>query len=441
MPLPANFQTCTVTGKFIDIQGNPVSGSLTFTPQPTALLDQDVTTIIVTKPFTATLDSSGAFSIVLPATDDPDINPVDWTYAVSENFLGGRKYNIYAPQSTTIDLSIVSPVPSSPGSGIVRGPQGAAGGVQYVNGHTGDIVTLTYADVNADQAGAAAAAQAASLQKSHNLNDVANVSTARSNLGLGTAATHASTDFDAAGTATGLVPIGTIMAWSGISSPAGWMMCDGAPLSRTAYPSLLSVITAVYSITVGSTGTTNISLTTAQVQHIFTGMHLECPLFPVGTVVTSFNLSTGSVTVNQASTGNGVTNLTIFPWGNGDGTSTFNVPNLVGRVAVMANPSTEAGPLGASSGTAAHAHALSNNGQALVDWKQAGVNGDGIQGSVVPVAGGTWTPNRKFYATGGNDMYTGVTDTPGNGAVLRGSTDSYSNFQPGMAINYIVRAT
>jgi len=52
------------------------------------------------------------------------------------------------------------------------------------------------------QATAISTAEAASLQRASNLIDLANAATARTNLGLGSASTHAATDFDASGTAT-----------------------------------------------------------------------------------------------------------------------------------------------------------------------------------------------------------------------------------------------
>jgi hypothetical protein len=53
-----------------------------------------------------------------------------------------------------------------------------------------------------DASGAATAAQTASLQKTSNLSDVANPATARTSLGLGSAATQPSSAFDAAGSAS-----------------------------------------------------------------------------------------------------------------------------------------------------------------------------------------------------------------------------------------------
>jgi peptidoglycan/xylan/chitin deacetylase (PgdA/CDA1 family) len=117
---PTNFDGSTVTGRFVDITGSPITGSVDFTPTPVALVDATAKTIIVGKKVTVTLSATGSFSVVLPATDDPDINPVSWTYKVVENFTGGRTYNIDAPMGQIVDLAEVGPVPASAGSAIVR---------------------------------------------------------------------------------------------------------------------------------------------------------------------------------------------------------------------------------------------------------------------------------------------------------------------------------
>jgi hypothetical protein len=58
--------------------------------------------------------SAGAFSVTLPATNDPDIVPNPFTYTVEESFPGGRTYTISVPYTTvgSLDLADLSPTPT-----------------------------------------------------------------------------------------------------------------------------------------------------------------------------------------------------------------------------------------------------------------------------------------------------------------------------------------
>lgn len=248
---PSDWQGCRVQGQYLDLAGLPLSGTVTFTASPSALLDANNSQIVVPKVFTAALDSDGVVDIVLPATDDPDINPTKWTYAVSENFSGGRRYNIEAPQNSTINLVDVSPVPAGNGMPMVRGPRGEAGGIQNVNGKTGDIIVLVPSDIGADAAGAAAAVLATSLQKASNLSDLASATTARTNLGLGTAATTATTAYDAAGAAASAQTTAEAFATAADAAilAAGPMRCQGVITTATAVSG--TVITNSRSILAG----------------------------------------------------------------------------------------------------------------------------------------------------------------------------------------------
>ena len=121
MALPNNLTTITVTGTYIDIAGNPIAGQVRFTPR--AVLKNTTSNIIlINSSITVTLNSSGAFSQALVATDDTDAAPLNFTYQVEEAFIGGRTYDILLPSATvggTLDLADVAPAVPDDGSGVI----------------------------------------------------------------------------------------------------------------------------------------------------------------------------------------------------------------------------------------------------------------------------------------------------------------------------------
>lgn len=129
MALPAQFNTSTLTGKYVDILGNPLAGRqlrLTFAPE--ALVVASADTIVIPDVRVITLDVNGVFIVDIPDPTDPDVNPHDWTYQVEEMFGANRRYPIEFSGPGPHDMSDLSPVPSSAGDAVVVGPGVLAGG-------------------------------------------------------------------------------------------------------------------------------------------------------------------------------------------------------------------------------------------------------------------------------------------------------------------------
>lgn len=115
----ANWTTVPVHGRYVDSDGDPIAGTVKFTPAPSRLVDSVLATAIIPNAVEVTLDGNGEFTVNLPCTDDPDIAPTGWTYAVVENFTGGQSYSISVPSSMAddgIELIVVSHV--SPDVGL-----------------------------------------------------------------------------------------------------------------------------------------------------------------------------------------------------------------------------------------------------------------------------------------------------------------------------------
>jgi hypothetical protein len=137
---PTNYGASRLTGKFMDLQGQPIRGRLVITANVISVADAGNLLTIIATPRTVLLDNNGAFDIFLPATNDPDVNPSGWNYKVTEQWDGGggRTYNIDAPEGATQDLSVVAPVPAATGTPITRGL--SAYEVAVKNGYVGTEV-------------------------------------------------------------------------------------------------------------------------------------------------------------------------------------------------------------------------------------------------------------------------------------------------------------
>ena len=180
MPLPSNVGTGTVTGNFsTDIEGvDLTTWKVTLKPSQRQFIDATSTPPSIPflkEKYEANLDADGDLSIVVPATNDADLNPLDFTYQVIYTFPGltTKAFYIEVPEGGTVNLVTENPVQQSNGALIVQGvptggttgqvlaknsgtsydtewidpPAGGGGGaVTSVAGKTG-VVTLVKGDV------------------------------------------------------------------------------------------------------------------------------------------------------------------------------------------------------------------------------------------------------------------------------------------------------
>jgi len=107
MALPASLSTCTVVGTYVDLIGNPVRGSINFTPQ-TILKETTANVIIIPVVIQKTFDATGSFSVTLPVTSDTDVTPQPFIYTIEENFTGGRTIEIALPLSVAVFVAVVA---------------------------------------------------------------------------------------------------------------------------------------------------------------------------------------------------------------------------------------------------------------------------------------------------------------------------------------------
>lgn len=151
--IPSNLSYGTVTGRFLlayadsnDVGSNPdavpAQGTVYFTPSPNYIKDATASPAPVTilpASIECDLDSEGYVigytgdrGVRLLATDDPQGNPVDWTWSVNFRLTDATgtpvrtipDFSFELPAGTTVDLTSAIPVTDANGTFYLVGPAG-----------------------------------------------------------------------------------------------------------------------------------------------------------------------------------------------------------------------------------------------------------------------------------------------------------------------------
>jgi hypothetical protein len=182
--IPSNLSYGTVVGRFLlayadsnDVGSNPdavpAQGTLYFTPSPNYIKDVTATPAPVTilpASIECALDADGYLvgygsdqGVRLLATDDPQGNPIDWTWKVNFRLTDATgtavrtipDFSFELPGGTTVDLTTVMPVTDAGGTFYLVGPTGPQGetGPIGATGATGAAATIEVGTVSTGAAG------------------------------------------------------------------------------------------------------------------------------------------------------------------------------------------------------------------------------------------------------------------------------------------------
>lgn len=239
------------------------------------------------------------------------------------------------------------------------------------------------------------------------------------------------------GMATGIVPTGTIAHFAGMTPPSNWLNCDGTAVSRSTYSNLFNAITmpATATTTSGST-TATLSAANANIQP---GMHLSGAGIPAGCTVASISSTNLTLSAAATATASGVA-LTIAPYGVGDGSTTFNLPDFRSRDIIGAGQGASLsnriiGTTGgeethviSTSEMPAHNHTVTDTGHAHNTTNNSGLVGGGAGATANVTTGGG-----SFVTVGIASATTGIS------IGSTGGTAAHNNMHPYGVANVIIK--
>jgi hypothetical protein len=148
-----------------------------------------------------------------------------------------------------------------------------------------------------------------------------------------------------------IVPIGAVIDFAGFVVPEHYYLCDGAAKDRVRDYLLFNALTTTETVTLTS-GINTFTVASNANYHI--GMPIEGTGIVAATTIS--NIVGTTITMSANATATGPSLVRFFAWAAGDGSTTFNVPNLQGFVTAGANGTLLSGVngMGLAGGSATH---------------------------------------------------------------------------------------
>lgn len=124
---------------------------------------------------------------------------------------------------------------------------------------------------------------------------------------------------------------GMVFETAALKAPQGFLFCNGQAISRSTYSGLFAAITLVLTATV-TNGSATLTAASADITSLgLVGAKVEAVGVTAGTTVLSATANSITLSANATAPGT-LVSVRILPYGIGDGSTTFNLPDYRGRV-------------------------------------------------------------------------------------------------------------
>jgi microcystin-dependent protein len=238
--------------------------------------------------------------------------------------------------------------------------------------------------------------------------------------------------------------VGSVVPFAGLAAPSGYLFCYGQNVSRTTYATLFAALRSSASVTLTiaspcvvtwnshglKAGDPVVFRTTGALP---TGITAGTTYYVIATSLTSntfrFSATRGGSAVNTSGSQSGTHTCVNAPFGDGDGSTTFGIPDMRGRVPVGRDDmgGTSANRLTAPSTTGSiDGDILGNAGGE--EAHQSTVTETAAHAHSVAVVAGFGS------SVSGSNSGIQLTGNTGNA----GGDGSHNNVQPSIVLNYII---